>query len=188
MRNRQLLILALTTTFICICILLASYIIGMISTRNFGDAQQSFKGSAYLQGVWPKSCTYDLNSSSNIVLMARLREKSGNAYLDCWWNHKVVNITGGVLSVDGGRTDIDPVWSGCGQDPAFTGMVKDAVHNKTGLIPLLGHPPEGIDDTYYILVSKCMQGPEGCSCKNITGNYTSVAYALLDEGTGEVYW
>jgi hypothetical protein len=187
MRKRPVRILALAVFVVCLSAIIALVIRDYQSAKSFSKAHVAFTDSSFLQGAWPKSCTYDLDNTPNIVVMARVRERGGKTSVDCWWNRRVSNVSGGVLSVDDGRTDMDPRWAGCGKNSEFDQLLSDTVFEKNELIPLLTRPARG-DGTYYVLASKCRKGNPHCACRNITGDYTSVAYALLDEQTGKVHW
>jgi hypothetical protein len=164
----------------------------------FGAARvySAFMGSEYLRPLWSQSCTFDLNDTANLIVMANLRESGSDASLSCWWNLKPLGFMEGAgVQLNGSVVNMDRSWLGCGTDANFTQHLREAVYNESALIMLAERPPMRNKTDYYILVSKCTSGDGSCGCCAAGGsappagvNVTGVAYALLDRQTNKVYW
>jgi len=183
-------------------LLLASGCLGnpdrTLSYKEFFYAYGRFVESDYLMGKWRGTCVFPLNDESNVILIAKVIERGEEAEVKCYWKNEPVGVGEGVgVLLSDGQSDIDPGWYGCGKSQEFSRLLRDAVHNPGSNLAHLGSGLGGKENaTSYVIVSKCHFWDENY-CERIKSRFCrldnssdiiSVAYAVLDDESGGVYW
>jgi hypothetical protein len=159
---------------------------------GFAQAFREFADSQYLQERWSQVCTYDLRDSANIVLLARLNQGGETPEIACWWNINPTGVVNGAgLSTDDTITNMDAAWLDCDKDIKFAQKVSDGLYERSRLVYLGDRPSQERRSAYFILAAKCHD--QLCICPGNSdipsdANVTSIAYAVMDARTGEVFW
>jgi hypothetical protein len=183
-----------------VLLLLLLFLCGCLGNEYSGDefsrAYSRFASSDYLNLKWRETCVFPLNAS-NTVVIAKMVETGNETYVECRWSMEAVGVNEVGVVLSQGQSDIDPAWIECGKTNEFSEKLRDAVHNPGSNIVHLNDGLGGKENaTSFVYVGKChfwderycrTAGSRFCRLQNAK-DIISVAYAIMDDETGKIYW